>query len=51
MLGENTYGVINVPILSNPSQVSLGYMRAYALDDTGVVCWGYDNEGSIISLF
>jgi len=38
--GDNIFGQITVPELSNPTQVTVGRNRACALDDTGVVCWG-----------
>lgn len=38
--GQSEFGVTEVPPLSNPRQVQVGYYHACALDDSGVVCWG-----------
>ena len=31
---------MTVPILSNPTQISVGLWSVCAIDDTGLVCWG-----------
>ena len=41
--GDNGYGQITVPALSNPVAVSAGGCHSCALDDSGVVCWGRNN--------
>lgn len=38
--GEDNWGLLDVPALSDPTQVAVGSMHACALDDSGVVCWG-----------
>ena len=45
--GGNLGGVTDVPILSNPVQVSAGRLHTCALDDNGVQCWGDNLYGQI----
>ncbi|MCS5593259.1 MAG: RCC1 domain-containing protein [Porticoccaceae bacterium] len=40
--------IVNVPSLSNPTQVTVGFNHACAQDDTGVVCWGNNDKGKRI---
>jgi len=48
--GDNTYGQLNIPLLTNPSQVSVGNVYTCAIDDTGVHCWGnnYSNNQYVV---
>ncbi|MDH5728123.1 MAG: PKD domain-containing protein [Gammaproteobacteria bacterium] len=39
--GSSSYEINTIPPLNNPSQISLGRYSACAIDDTGLVCWGY----------
>jgi len=43
--GYNYYGQTDVPSLTNPTQVSSGFVHSCAIDDTGVVCWGNNDSG------
>ena len=43
--GANQYGQRLAPILSNPTQLSVGFEHACAIDDSGVVCWGRGEKG------
>lgn len=38
------YGELNIPILSNPTQISSSY-HSCVIDDSGVVCWGRNDYG------
>lgn len=38
--GDNLYGQLDVPALSNPVEISLSPYASCAVDDTGEVCWG-----------
>ena len=39
------WGAENVPDLSNPIQVAVGYGYACALEESGVICWGVHSPG------
>jgi alpha-tubulin suppressor-like RCC1 family protein len=43
--GWNTWGQLDVPVLSNPVDIDAGYFYVCAIDDTGVVCWGDNRKG------
>lgn len=38
--GDNSMSQLNVPELTQPSQLALGRFHGCALDESGVVCWG-----------
>ena len=37
--GYDNEGSYNQPLLSNPTQISVGHFHNCVIDDTGVVCW------------
>jgi Ca2+-binding RTX toxin-like protein len=43
--GNNDNGQTEVPTLSNPTGLSLGFLTSCAIDDSGVVCWGSNAAG------
>ena len=38
-------GQVDVPVLSNPTDISSGFSHSCAIDDEGVKCWGDDSYG------
>jgi alpha-tubulin suppressor-like RCC1 family protein len=44
--GDNNSGQLNVPTLSHPKMVAVGYSHSCALDDSGVHCWGSSHYGN-----
>ena len=45
--GANGDHQTEVPLLSNPFDVSVGMFHSCAIDDSGVICWGEDSQGQI----
>ena len=45
--GGNSFGETGVPPLSNPKQISSGYVHTCAIDNSGMVCWGDNSFGKI----
>ena len=43
--GNNVENQIDVPNLSNPSEIAVGNKHTCAINDTGVVCWGWNDNG------
>jgi Regulator of chromosome condensation (RCC1) repeat len=44
---KNGYTIPSPPNLKNPRQVALGVRHICAIDDTGLVCWGESEFGSL----
>jgi len=40
--GNNDYDKSTAPTLVNPKSIAVGYDYSCAVDDSGVVCWGYN---------
>src|SRR5262249_972981 len=45
--GSNELGLLDMPPLSHPRQISLGDTMACAIDDGGVKCWGEVSRGKL----
>ncbi len=45
--GQNSFGELEVPVLTNPVSISSGRRFYCAEDDSGVVCWGEAYDGQL----